>query len=210
MLIEARCMASTWAMTAARWQRVQQLTATMLGIPRQYFFQQLAFNTETVHKKWSTNAYWLLPIGKYGVGSNSTATLNDILQTSSSSYEQCGITYTDTTTSTSKGYSAGPLNTVGLKVGYSISNSLKTIIGYYYQVGDGDAVNNSGVSTKLEAIIANGLTAGVSYSYDQSFNSVLTGGIKYRFRDSTVMRHKAIDALISTPAERNVRVHDVC
>ena len=181
-----------------------------VGNSQTVFFQQLAFNAEAVHKEWSANAYWLLPIGKYGVGSSSTATLNDIFQTSSSSYEHCGITYTDTATSTSKGYSAGPLNTVGLKLGYSINNNLKAIIGYYYQVGDGDAVNNSGVSTKLEALIANGLTAGVSYSYDQSFNSVFTGGIKYRFGEAIATRYSAIDALTSTPTERNVRVHDVC
>jgi len=181
-----------------------------VGNSQTVFFQQLAFSTETVHKKWSTNAYWLMPIGKYGIGSSNTALLNDIFQTSSSSYDHCGITYTDYSTTTSSGYSAGPLNTVGLKISYSFNKSLKAIVGYYYQVGDGQSVNNSGVSTRLEATIASGLTAGIVYSYDPSFNSVLSGNIKYRFGGGGSTRHSVINALTATPSDRDVRVHDVC
>jgi hypothetical protein len=70
------------------------------------------------------------------------------------------------------------------------------------------------VKTRLAYDIANGVTVGFTYSYDAAFQSVATGDIKWRFGGSqyapkkTIQLPVALKALSSTPANRDVRVHD--
>jgi hypothetical protein len=89
-------------------------------------------------------------------------------------------------------------------------------LGYYYQNGDLNAVNDSGVKTRLAYDIANGVTVGFTYSYDAAFQSVATGDVKWRFGSKGYGSPKkqkpsvmpVIQALATTPANRDVRVHD--
>jgi hypothetical protein len=72
------------------------------------------------------------------------------------------------------------------------------------------------VKSRLAYDIANGVTVGFTYSYDAAFQSVATGDIKWRFgakgygspkkQQPVVM--PVIQALSTTPANRDVRVHD--
>ena len=157
------------------------------------FFQQLALNAEAVSNRWSASGYWLLPIGQYHWHSNTVATLNNT-------------------------YVGDSLNTIGGDIGYSITPDLMLSLGYYYQDGDNGDGDSSGVKTRLSYSIANGLTAGFTYSYDVTFRSVATGDLKWRFgangygvasiRTQQQTAMPVIQALSSTPQNRNVRVHD--
>jgi hypothetical protein len=155
------------------------------------FFQQLALNVEAVSNKWSALGYWLMPIGQYRWGSDSNAQLNDV-------------------------YGGDSLNTIGGDIAYNITPDVKLSLGYYYQDGDLGAGDSSGVKSRLAYDIANGVTVGFTYSYDAAFQSVATGDIKWRFgakgygspkkQQPVVM--PVIQALSTTPANRDVRVHD--
>jgi hypothetical protein len=158
------------------------------------FFQQLALNAEAVSNQWSANGYWLLPIGPYGWGQNTQAQLNSV-------------------------YGGDSLNTIGGDVAYNFTPDLKLSLGYYYQDGDLNSADSSGVKTRLSYTIANGLTAGFTYSYDAAFQSVATGDIKWRFGANSYgspSKNKAkkawqtpvVQALSASPANRDVRVHD--
>jgi hypothetical protein len=156
------------------------------------FFQQLALNVEAVSNKWSALGYWLMPIGQYAWGSTSVPALNSA-------------------------YSGDSLNTIGGDIAYNITPDLKLSLGYYYQNGDLNVVNDSGVKTRLAYNIANGVTVGFTYSYDASFQSVATGDVKWRFGSKGYGSPKKqkppmmpiIQALSTTPANRDVRVHDL-
>ena len=63
--------------------------------------------------------------------------------------------------------------------------------------------------------ISNGLTAGVNVSYDEEFDTRVSADIKVRFGGAitTAQRKEfqqlpVINALASTPSNRDVRVHD--
>jgi hypothetical protein len=72
--------------------------------------------------------------------------------------------------------------------------------------------------TRLAYNLTSGLTLGVNYSYDQAFQSRVSGDIKYRFgangygapsiRKQQPVVMPVIQALSTTPANRDVRVHD--
>ncbi len=155
------------------------------------FFQQLALNVEAVSNKWSALGYWLMPIGQYAWGSTSVPSLNDV-------------------------YGGDSLNTIGGDIAYNITPDLKLSLGYYYQNGDLNAVNDSGVKTRLAYNIANGVTVGCTYTYDVAFQSVATGDVKWRFGSygyGSPKRQKppvnpVIQSLTATPVNRDVRVHD--
>lgn len=157
------------------------------------FFQQMAFNAEAVSNKWSANGYWLVPIGQYGWGSNTAPALNS-------------------------NYVGDSLMTVGLDVAYSITPSLKASIGYYYQDSDLNAADASGVQLKAEYTIVSGLILGGKLSYDPAYNTAASANIKYRFAANGYLAPgkgkkqpvlmPAVQALSSTPANRNVRVYD--
>ena len=88
-------------------------------------------------------------------------------------------------------------------------------VGYYYQNGDLGAADVSGVLGRVAYEIASGVTAGVNISYDEAFNTRVSADIKVRFGGaSTTAQRKeveqlpVINALTSTPSNRDVRVHD--
>ena len=109
----------------------------------------------------------------------------------------------------------GALNTYGLDAGYFITPALKASIGYYYQHRDQEDVDGSGVRGRLAYEISNGLTAGVNVSYDEAFDTRVSADLKVRFGGASttaqrkeVQQQPVINALTSTPSNRDVRVHD--
>jgi len=113
-------------------------------------------------------------------------------------------------------YNGGSLDTYGLDVGYAITPDFKASIGYYYQEGDLNAADGSGLLGRLSYNISNGLTAGFNLSYDQAFGTRVSGDIKYRFGSNGYGTPSAkkewetpvIQALTESVKHRNVRVHD--
>jgi hypothetical protein len=159
------------------------------GIPvyasRTAFFQQAAVNAEAVSEKWNFNAYALIPTG------DKEQVLNTV-------------------------YQGGALDTYGLDAGYNITPALRASVGYYYQNGDLGAADGSGVLGRLDYAINNDLTIGTNLSYDDAFKSRFSADIKWRFNTSggpgkeQPKTNTAIDAMTSTPRNRDVRVHDTC
>ncbi|MDB4616820.1 carbamoyl-phosphate synthase [Synechococcus sp. AH-551-E11] len=150
------------------------------------FFQQLAVNAEAVSNSWTLNGYGLIPVG-------------DVEQKLNSVYQ------------------GGALNTYGLDAGYFITPVLKASAGYYYQHRDQEEVDGSGVRGRLAYEMTSGVTAGVNVSYDEAFDTRVSADLKVRFGgSSTTAQRKAvqqlpvINALTSTPSNRDVRVHDYC
>ena len=151
------------------------------------FFQQVAANLEAVSNTWNFNAYALVPVGDLEQQLNSV-------------------------------YQGGALNTYGLDIGYSITPQLKASIGYYHQDRSEEEVDGSGVRGRLAYNLTNGLTVGANLSYDQAFETRVSGDIKYRFgangygapsiRKQQAVVMPVIQALATTPANRDVRVHD--
>ena len=68
-----------------------------------------------------------------------------------------------------------------MDVGYAITPDFKASVGYYYQQGDLGTADSSGVNGRVSYNISNGLTAGVNLSYDQTFETRVSGDLKYRF-----------------------------
>ena len=111
----------------------------------------------------------------------------------------------------------GSLNTYGLDVGYFITPVVNTSVGYYYQNGDLGFADGSGVLGRVAYEISNDLTAGVNISYDEAFETSVSADLKVRFGGaSTTAQRKdvqqlpVINALTSSPSNRDVRVHDCC
>ena len=154
------------------------------GTEKSAFFQQVAVNAEAVSNSWTLNGYGLIPVG-------------DVEQKLNSVYQ------------------GGALNTYGLDAGYFITPVLKASAGYYYQHRDQEEVDGSGVRGRLAYEISSGLTAGFNISYDKAFDTRVSADIKVRFGGaSTTAQRKdvqqlpVINALTSTPSNRDVRVHD--
>jgi hypothetical protein len=151
------------------------------------FFQQVAAGVEAVSKTWNFNAYALVPVGDVN------QTLNSV-------------------------YSGGSLYTYGLDAGYSITPQLNVALGSYYQLGDCDCVNDVGVRGRIAYSLTNGVSIGANLSYDPSFETRVSGDIRYRFggngygapsiRSQQPVVMPVVQALSTTPANRDVRVHD--
>ena len=161
-------------------------TRVSVSNKRTAFFQQVAFNAEAVSNSWTLNGYGLIPVG-------------DVEQKLNSVYQ------------------GGALNTYGLDAGYFITPVLKASAGYYYQHRDQEEVDGSGVRGRLAYEMTSGVTAGVNISYDKAFDTRISADIKVRFGGaSTTAQRKevtelpVINALTSTPQNRDVRVHDGC
>ena len=159
-------------------------TGVSISNKRTAFFQQVAFNAEAVSNSWTLNGYGLIPVG-------------DVEQKLNSVYQ------------------GGALNTYGLDAGYFITPVLKASAGYYYQHRDQEDVDGSGVRGRLAYEMTSGVTAGVNISYDKAFDTRVSADIKVRFGGAaTTSQRKAvqqlpvINALTSTPSNRDVRVHD--
>ncbi len=154
------------------------------GTEESAFFQQVAVNAEAVSNDWNFNAYGLIPVG-------------------------------DKEQKINWFYSAGSLATYGLDVGYFITPVVNASVGYYYQDGDGTEADSSGVLGRVAYELSNGLIAGVNISYDEAFETRVSADLKVRFGGaSTTAQRKAvqqlpvINALTSSPNNRDVRVHD--
>jgi hypothetical protein len=155
---------------------------------RTAFFQQIALNAEAVSNSWTFNAYGLLPVG-------------DVEQKLNSFYQ------------------GGAMNTYGLDVGYFITPALHASAGYYYQHRDEEHIDGSAVRGRVAYEISDGLTAGLNVSHDfqesDHFETRVSADLKVRFGGaSTTAQRKevqqlpVINALSSTPSNRDVRVHD--
>ena len=115
-------------------------------------------------------------------------------------------------------YQGGTLDTYGLDVGYAITPELQASVGYYYQDGDLNTADGSGVRGRLAYNLTNGLTVGANLSCDQAFETRVSADIKYRFgtngygapsiRTQQPVVMPVIKALSATPGNRDVRVHD--
>ena len=114
-------------------------------------------------------------------------------------------------------YFGGALDTYGLDVGYAITPYFKASVGCYYQQGDLGAADSSGVLGRLSYNISNGLTAGVNLSYNQAFETRVSGDLKYRFGSNGYgapsakkeWKSPVIQALTENVKHRDVRVHDL-
>ena len=154
------------------------------GTEENPYFQQVAVNLEALSNNWDFNAYALIPVG-------------DVEQDLNWLYQ------------------AGALNTYGLDVGYFITPSLQASVGYYYQHGDLGEADGSGVLGRVAYEISNNVTAGLNFSYDEAYETRVSADLKVRFggADMTALRKEVqqlpvIDALASTPSNRDARVHD--
>ncbi len=155
---------------------------------RTAFFQQIALNAEAVSNSWTFNAYGLLPF-------------SDVEQTLNSFYQ------------------GGAMNTYGLDVGYFITPALHASAGYYFQHRSEEHIDGSAVRGRVAYEISDGLTAGLNVSHDlqesDHFDTRVSADLKVRFggASTTAMRKKVqqlpvINALKSTPSNRDVKVHD--
>ena len=152
---------------------------------RDVFFQQIAAGLEAVSDSWNFNAYGLFPVG------DTEQVLNDH-------------------------YNGGALSTYGLDIGYAITPEWDASIGYYYQHGaDLTEDDGNGVLATLAYEITDGLTLGVNVSYDEAFETRVTGNIEYRFGSgnaSTAEKKNwqtpVIQSLTQSVKHRDVRVHD--
>ena len=150
------------------------------------FLQQVAAGLEAVSDTCNFNIYGLFPIG-------------------------------DTEQRLNSHYSGGAMHTYGFDVGYGLTSDLKASVRPYYQHGDDITANDRlGVQADLEYLIANGLTLGVNISYDQAFDTRVSGNISYRFGSNEYgapsgkkeWRKPVIQSLSETVKHRNLRVHD--
>ena len=147
-------------------------------------FQQIALNAEAVSNSWTLNGYGLIPVGDVEQKLNSV-------------------------------YPGGALNTYGLDAGYFITPALHASAGYYYQHRDQEEVDGSGVRGRLAYEMTSGVTAGVNISYDEAFHTRVSADLECRFGGASttaqrkeVQKLPVINALTSTPSNRDVRVHD--
>ncbi|MEC7247553.1 MAG: carbamoyl-phosphate synthase [Cyanobacteriota bacterium] len=147
-------------------------------------FQQIALNAEAVSNGWTFNGYGLIPVG-------------DVEQKLNSVYQ------------------GGALSTYGMDVGYFITPSLQASVGYYYQHREEEHIDGSAVRGRLAYEISDGLTAGLNVSHDfqksDKFETRVSADLNYRFnspsKEITKELH-VINALTSSPGNRDVRVHD--
>jgi len=112
-------------------------------------------------------------------------------------------------------YKGGALDTYGIDVGYSITPDLNASVGYYYQQGDLDDADGSGVLGRVAYEMTSGVTAGVNISYDEAFDTRVSADLKVRFGgpSTTAAKKKkwenpTINALTASPKNRDARVHD--
>lgn len=116
-----------------------------------------------------------------------------------------------TTQALTNAYEATTLGSINLDATYAITHGLDATLGYYYQWGGWSEASGSGVKGRLAYAINNGLTAGVNLTYDNAFQTRVSGDITYRFNTpkSTVpsLGNNDLIAALSKPLpNRDVRV----
>ncbi len=104
-------------------------------------------------------------------------------------------------------YQGGAMNTYGVDVGFDLTDNLTSSIGYYYQHRDQEEIDGSGVKGNISYQLSNDLNLGVNISYDDAFDTRLSGNFKYTFGKTS--NSKIIDSIIASPSNRDVRVHDM-
>ena len=122
----------------------------------------------------------------------------------------------DTEKTLNNKYEGGALDTYGLDVGYQINPDVNASLGYYYQRGDLDEADGSGINGHLAYDLGNGLTFGANLSYDEAFDTRVSGNISYRFGSNNYAtpspkkewKAPVIRALSEAVKHRDVRVHD--
>lgn len=115
-------------------------------------------------------------------------------------------------------YQGGTLQTYGLDVGYNVAPDLEASICHYYQNGDLNTADGSGVRGHLAYNLSNRHTIGANLSYDQAFNSRLSADLKYRFgfngcgapSNKKARETPATQALTTSAKNRDVRANDAC
>ena len=115
-------------------------------------------------------------------------------------------------------YQAGALDTYGLDVGYAITPDFRASIGYYYQNGDLETADGSGIRGRLAYNLTNGLSVGANLSYDQAFDTRVSADLKYRFGTNghgALSKKKewktpVFHSLTNAIPHRDIRVHDKC
>ena len=114
-------------------------------------------------------------------------------------------------------YQGGALDTYGFDAGYNLTPGWKLSAGYYYQNGDSGSADGSGVQGRLAYSINDNITIGGNYSYDDSFDSRISGNLIWRFNTSAISAKKSqkkewktptIQALVESVKHRSVRVQD--
>ena len=114
-------------------------------------------------------------------------------------------------------YNGGALDTYGFDAGYSITPEWKLSVGYYYQNGNLNTADGSGVLGRLAYSINEGVTVGTNLSYDSAFKSRFSADIKWRFNTAGISQSEkqkkawekpTIKALTESVKNRDVRVHD--
>ena len=151
---------------------------------RSAFFQQLALNAEAVSNRWTLNGYGLIPVSEVEQKLNSV-------------------------------YQGGALNTYGLDAGYFVTPVLKASAGYYYQHRAQEDIDGSGVRGRLAYEMTSGVIAGVNISYDEAFDIRVSADLKVCFggafttaQGKEVEQQPVINALTSTPSNRDLKVYD--
>ena len=78
-------------------------------------------------------------------------------------------------------YDGGALNTYGIDVGYRATPEFMASLGYYYQSGDNDDADGSGVLGRVAYTIGNRFSIGTNLSYDDAFEGTVSVDVSYRF-----------------------------
>jgi len=180
------------------------------------FFQQVAAGIEAVSESWNFNAYGLFPVGETEYQLNSKLARPNTSTRAGTSSIGSENQPNSKRQFNSGGYRGGALHTYGLDIGYAITPEWDVSIGYYYQHGDDlTADDGSGVLAKLGYEINDGLTLGVNVSYDEAYETRVSGNLEYRFKtgNATQVEKKqwktpVIQALTESVKHRDVRVHD--
>ena len=179
------------------------------------FFQQAAFGLEAVSDQWNLNAYGLIPTGTTEYTLNSKlAQPNTSTRPGTSSIGSKNQLNSNRQFNRA-GYLGGALETYGFDAGYNITPQWTLSAGYYYQNGDLNSADGSGVQGRLAYSINDNITIGGNYSYDDAFDSRVSADLSIRFSVSSTTAAKkkkwetpAINALTESPKNRNVRIHD--
>ena len=114
----------------------------------------------------------------------------------------------------------GALNTYGLDMKVRPVDRLSAALGYYYQEGDLGAADGSGVKAELSYALADDLTVALKGTYDEAFETRISGNIVYKFGGGSSRQSSGrsssqsslsdglLIALNAVPEHRDVRVHD--
>ena len=111
-------------------------------------------------------------------------------------------------------YLAGALYTYGFDVSRQVSSGLNLTAGYYYQLNDMEHIHGSGFRTRVSYDLSRRVTAGVSYSYDDGYESRVSGDIRIALGPKGHNKRNNTDdsfifnSLSKSPEHRDVRVHD--